>query len=213
MFTNLIANAQIKTRIGFGISDIIFKKYGQSPYLSYEINTLVHRLPAISFQAGVSKQVALSQRFDLNSGLLFSKQGLNYDSDFLYDKIAYRLNLFYLKVPVLFQYKTNIRKDRQSGIYVGPYIAGLLKASRVKEVQGELEKEKMENVNNFDFGGVVGYSWDVGKSPGQLYLDARCTYSLVNSMKEMDGNIPWYYGPEKKYVRNVNIVLAFEFQL
>ena len=211
--SGFVANAQYKARIGFGVSDIAFLKYGQSPYLGYEINSLIHRLPRLSFQAGISRPFQLTDRFELNPGLLFSLQGLNYNSEFRYDDIKYRIDLYYLKAPVLFEVKTGLKKNKQSGIYIGPYAALKLNATRVTRVDGVWEKEKVNNVNRFDFGGILGYSMEVGRKPNKTFIDIRCSYSLINSMNLLEGSIPAYLGPEKEYVRNVAIILAFEYKL
>ena len=66
----------------------------------------------------------------------------------------------------------------------------------------------MSNVKDFDFGIVSGFSVDFTQPSGQLILDFRISYSLMNMMNHLEGYIPWYYGPSQEYARNISISLT-----
>ena len=204
---------QIGIRVGMGISDIGLLAEGQVPFFGYEINSLMHNWPLPSYQAGLIYNYPLGQRFNLNTGLLFSQQGFNCNNTFLYDYIVYRLHISYLKLPATLKFKTKVSKGKHSGIVLGPYVSGTLRAILRTEVEGQLEKREMDNVNGIDFGCELGYTWDIGKQPGKFLLDLRCSYSLINSINAQESYIPWYYGPDKIYARNINIVLACEYMI
>ena len=204
--------AQYGVSIGAGISDIGFLAEGQVPFMGYEILSLIHNYPLPSFQGGGIYQIKVSERLAFVPGLYYIRQGLNVNNTYLYDKITYRLFLNYLKAPLTFKVKTNLKKSPYAGFILGPYVSGLLKANLKTEVDGVLERRDWENVTRIDLGAVLGYTWDPGRE-GKLLLNLRCSYSLKNMMREIDGYLPWYYGPEKSYARNINIDFLLTYML
>lgn len=210
LLTVCSSQAQFGIRIGAGASDIVFLKYGQSPYLSFDNNSVEHNFPAPSFQIGAIRHIELSNKLDLTSALLISKQGLDYSQSYVFDDIKYRLHISYLKLPVLLKVKTNILKNRKSGILVGPYIGARIDATMVTRVNGTSHSYKKDNVSIIDMGIISGYSWDIGKDPGSLFIDIRCSYSLLNMMQTLDG-APSYNTSTKEYARNITILLAIEY--
>jgi len=205
-------SAQIGIKGGVGISDIVFSEEGQTPYLGYEINSLNHRLPMLSFQVGAFGTLELGKRIDFQPELLFITQGLNYSTTYLYDEIPYKINISYLNMPLLLRYKISINKKRQSGLFAGPYVSWKLNAVKITEVGGQTEKIEMSNVKDVDFGIVAGYSIDFNLPSGQIIVDFRCSYSLINIMETIEGYVPYYYGPSKEYARNVSISLAVGYR-
>lgn len=206
------SHAQFGVRTGVGVADVNFQYLGQGAFLGFENNSLIHNYPSLSFQAGLIHQLELSRRLDLSIGMLYSRQGLDYSGSFIYDKIKYRLNISYLKLPLLLKVKTNIGKNLRSGIIAGPFLSGKLDATMVTRIQGITEKQEKDNVNFLDFGMIGGYSWDIGEEPGHMFIDLRSSFSLINIMQTLDGT-PMYTGPEKEFVRNMTIIVAFEFVL
>ena len=204
--------AQIGFKAGIGISDIAFLKEGQAPYLGYEIAFLDHRLPLLNFQFGATGNFELGKRFEFQPELLFARKGMDYSTKYLYDDITYKIHIDYLEVPLLFRYKICIKENKQSGFIAGPYVAQKLNAVRITSIKGQNEKNQVENVKNQDLGIIVGYALDLDISTGQLIIDLRGSYSLINMMTPLDGNISWYYGPTKDYARNVNIALTVGYR-
>jgi hypothetical protein len=201
-------SAQMGFRGGVGISDIAFSVEGQTPYLSYEANTLEHRNPMLSYQVGVFGTLNLETRFDFQSELLYVKQGLDYTTKFLYGEVPYKININCLNLPLLMRYNIAVNEKRKSGLYAGPYLTWMFRAVKVTEVDGVREKTEMSNVKDVDFGLSGGYSIDFNTSSGQIVVDLRCSYGLINMMDEIEGSIPNYNGPSKAYARNVNISLT-----
>ena len=206
------AFGQIGVKAGAGIADIAFKYYGQTNYLGYEVNTLIHNYPRFSAQAGVFSTFKVAQRIDFQPEVLYSLQGLDYSTKFIYDDISYRLNIHYLKFPLLFKYKTALKKNRDSGIILGPYASWKLKATKKTEVEGQKESTKMPNVKDLDFGLVVGFSFDYNLPKGQLVIDLRSSYSLINMMDRIEGFIPDYTEGSKDYARNVTLSLTVGYR-
>lgn len=203
---------QIGIRLGVGASDIVFAQGGQTPYLGYEINSLTHNFPIHSFQAGVIGQLEISPHLNFSTGILYSQQGLDYSTACLYDDMIFRIYISYIKIPLLVKINTQIKNNRSSGAYLGPYISGTLKASKLTDVQDTRIKENLYNVNEIDLGLMLGYSWDIGRNPGHLFFDFRCSYSLINMMEALEG-LSKFSDPEKELARNAGIVFALEYLL
>jgi len=59
---------------------------------------------------------------------------------------------------------------------------------------------------------MIGYCWDIGRNPGQVYIDIRCSYSMINMMKVIEG-LPKYNDPDKELARNASIILSLEYYM
>jgi len=201
--------AQIGLKVGIGVSDITFLNQGQTPYLTYEVNSLEHNLPVVTFQGGVSTNYQIAKRWGLQGELLFARRGLDYSMKFLYDNITYKININYLQVPILVRYDVFRKEKRQSGFLAGPYVGGKLSANKITKIDGQKSKTKVPNVKHVDFGIVAGYYVDVDLAANnQMVIDLKASYSLINMMNYAAGYLPKYYGPSKEYVRNVNISIT-----
>lgn len=221
VFSGVSANGQIGVKAGSGVSDIVFSNEGQSPYLGYEVNYLTHRKPFIPFQAGAFTSFWPNNRFDLQPELLFVYQGLNYNMDFLYSDVIYKVNIYYLQVPMLARVRLLMQKKWHPVLYAGPYGSLKVRGTKItgEKQKGEAEKgikkkETMENVRDGDFGLAFGVNFEIELSKNELDIDLRSSYSLINVMKPIDGYIPDYYGPTKGKSRNVSITLlvGYRFQ-
>ena len=84
-------SAQIGIKGGIGASDIGFKKWGQTQYLSYEVDHLEHEKPLFTYQFGLFATFQFGERWELQPELLFITKGLNYNKKFLCDDITYEL--------------------------------------------------------------------------------------------------------------------------
>jgi hypothetical protein len=207
------ASAQIGIKGGMGVSSIVFLKDGMTPYLGYEIGSLGPRKPMMTFEVGTFGTIELWKRIEFQPELLFSMQGLNCNTKYLYDDITYKIHVSYLKMPLLLKYKISTKKKVHSALFVGPYTAWKLKAMRVTEIEGERVKGKIPNIKNTDFGLVTGYSIDFKLFSQQIIFDLRCSYSLINMMDRITGYVPWYYGPSKEYARNINMLCTVGYLL
>lgn len=197
--------AQIGIKGGMGLSSIVFTEDGITPYLGYEVSSLGPGKPMMAFEVGTYSTIELWKRIEFQPELLFTKQGLNNSTEYLYDHITYKINISYLKIPLLLKYKISTKKKIHSALFIGPYVAWKLRAMRVTEIEGERRRIKMPNVKNSDLGVSAGYSIDFKLFSRQMILDLRCSYSLINMMDRITGYVPWYYGPSKEYARNINI--------
>lgn len=208
----LIAFSQIGLKAGVGISDIAFRVKGQAPYLGYEVDELEHRLPKLTYQAGLFATIGLGKRWGVQPELLFITQGLDYSISYPYDDITYKLNLFYMHMPVLIQYQLGPNTQWHPALMAGPYASVKLGARRITEVDGIREKTSLSNMRPVDFGLAAGFGTAFHVARGQLVLDFRATYSLVNVMDRVEGYVPDYYGSNDAYARNMSIVLTLGYR-
>lgn len=204
--------AQIGMKGGLGISDIAFSVEGQSPYLGYEVNSLVHKVPAVSYQIGIYGLINISNRWLFQPELLYARYGLNYDTEFLYDDVTFRIKIDYLQLPLLLKYKTMPAKSWHVGFFAGPYASLKLNANKYTVIEGQEDRKEMPNIENYDVGIIGGLSFDFDVNRGQIVTGLRCSYSLMNIMSYVEGNIPEYNGPENGKARNVAITILVGYQ-
>lgn len=200
--------AQIGFKGGPALSDIVFADKGQTPYLSYEINSLTHRLPYLTYQFGVFKSFSLNNRLSIQPEILFVKKGLNYSLDFIYDDITYIIKIHYVEVPILI--KLYLNNNKRSAILLGPYFSYMINNKRIRKIDGVMEKDYVSNINKTDFGFAGSFAFDF---KNRFNLDFRVTYSLNEMMKYLDSVILDYYGPGKERARNVNLSLTVGYYL
>lgn len=207
-FTLTSLSAQFGIKGGIAASDIAFKKYGQSPYLGYENNSLIHEKPLLSYQLGLFTQLNFRKKWHLQPELLFAAKGINYSKDFLYDDITYKINISYLEVPVLLNYSLSNRDKGRTALYIGPYVAWKLRAMRNTEVEGIREKEKVPNINSGDLGGIAGVAVNRKLLSGQIVFDFRLSFSLINMMDPIEGHVPEHNKTPEEYARNAGIIFS-----
>jgi hypothetical protein len=87
------------------------------------------------------------------------------------------VRLDYLEVPVLVQYAIAKSSTRAFNVFGGPSVAFNLRAESGAEVGGEtVDTDIDEDIEDFDFGIVVGAGVDFGR----LTLDGRYTFGVSN---------------------------------
>jgi len=212
IFTINKVTAQFGIKGGPGISDIAFKLSGQTTYLGYEIDHIEHNIPLTTFQFGFSQNIPIGRKFNIQPELLFVRQGLNYDIAFLYEDITYRVKINYLRVPLIIYYRSAPDKKRHPGLFAGPYISFKLNAIRELSNEENFDENPVTNIHDIDFGMLGGICMDFDLPSGQLNLELRTSFSLVNMMDPIEGNLSWYYGPQSEYVRNVSITFLIGYR-
>lgn len=209
---SIFSFGQIGIKGGAGVCDIVFADEGQTPYLGYEINSLVHKSPALTYQIGIFGIIKISNRWLFQPELYYNKSGLNYDTEFLYDDVTYRIKINYLQLPMLLKYSTMLEKKWHVGLFIGPYASLKLNANKYTKIEGQENKIEMQNVKNYDAGIIGGMSFDFDVNRGQIVTDLRTSYSLVNIMSYVDGNKPEYNGPENEKAKNVAITVLVGYR-
>jgi hypothetical protein len=212
LFNACNTHAQIGFKAGAGFSDIVFSDEGQVPYLGFETDYLTHRYPLFTYQFGVFGNIKLNQHFDFQPELLFVKQGLNYNMQFIYDDIENRLDLYYLQLPLLFRYKFGLKRKHQPNLFFGPYAAVLLHSKRTKTYDGNTSSQKAENAKPFDLGILGGFGYDFNLKSGQLTAELRIGYSLTDVMETQDGYLPYYNSTNSLKAKNLSTTLMVGYR-
>jgi hypothetical protein len=205
-------SAQIGIKGGLNISDIAFLDEGQSPYLGYEVDFLEHNLPAAGFQIGIFSEFPIFKRLEFQPELLLIKQGLNYSKNYIYDDITYKVRIYFINAPALIKYTLSQKARWHPALLSGPYVSLKLDGTRITKIDGKVEKTPISNLKYVDFGIIAGAFSGFDLPKGQITIDLRCSYSLLNMMDRIEGYIPSYYGPKKEYARNVCIALTVGYK-
>jgi hypothetical protein len=203
---------QFGIQAGVGISDIVFSDDGQGPYLGYEVNYLTHRYPSLSYQFGVLGTLSLNKRFEFQPELQVTKLGLNYNEDFLHGQIIYKIDIWYLELPLLLAYRFRLERKLQPTLFLGPYGSLTLAAKKRTDYDGHPQKENADNVKPVDLGLVFGFGFDVQMGSGQLITQLRGTYSLVDIMEPIEGHIPEYLAPVELKARNLALMVSVGYR-
>jgi hypothetical protein len=208
------ATSQIGIKGGMGVSDIVLDKDGHSSYLGYEVSSLDLTKPVPSCQIGIFGTIGILKSLEFQPELLFITQGLNLRSDWLHDQAAYNIRIKYLHMPLLISKTFLLKKKWHPRIFTGPYSSIKLDAIKCVEFNGEKNEEDLSQVKSYDFGLILGFAFDFDLSAGQIILDLRASYGLMNMMDKMEGIIPPYDSPEGEMARNVNVVftVGYRFQ-
>jgi hypothetical protein len=206
------SKAQVGIRAGIGVSDIIIDKDIQSQYLGYEDNLLDQSRPLVALSAGVFGNFRIFEALDLQPELFYLTQGTRLKSDFIYDNITYKISINYLHLPLLLNGKFLPGKKWHPRILAGPHISYKLKATKSIETNNIMKKEDFPTVKNYDLGIIGGMAFDFDLKKGQVIIDIRASYSLINTMDKMDASIPPYRSPDKDKARNTCITFSLGYR-
>jgi hypothetical protein len=204
----LQSSAQIGIKGGLNLSDIVFLDEGQSPYLGYEVDFLEHNFPGTGFQIGIFSEFHILKRLEFQPELLLTRKGLNYSTRYLYDDITYKVKIYYLDAPALIKYTLSQKARWHPALLGGPYASLKLNGTEITRIDGKLEKKRISNLRDLDFGIIAGVYSGINLPKGQMTIDFLLSYSLSNMMDRIEGYIPSYYGPKKEYARNVCLSLT-----
>ena len=201
-----LVQGQYQFSIGLGASDIGFKDGGEAVYFGYELASIEHKVPAFSYSISAGRIFRAEKRIQPVVALQYAREGLNYSQSFLFDDIKYLVKIDYLKVPVLLQLKLGKKVDRGFGLDLGPFVSYRIRAVRDLTLNGEKELRKLENVRPMDVGIIVGVKYSVLRNSFPLDLGFQISYSLVDTMTPLEGDLRLYYGPEEEYARNITLM-------
>ena len=201
-----LVQGQNQFSIGLGASDIGFKEGGEAVYIGYEIASLEHKVPAFSYSISAGRIFRAEKRIQPVVALQYAREGLNYSRSFLFDNIKYLVKIDYMKVPVLLQLMLGKNVDRGFGLDLGPFVSYRIRAVRDITLNGEKELRKLENVRPMDVGIIVGVKYCALRNSFPLDFGFQISYSLVDMMTPLEGDLLLYYGPEEEYARNITLM-------
>jgi hypothetical protein len=204
-------SAQIGVKAGISFTDIIFKTHGQSSYLSCDNKGVIHNLPKLSYQLGLFLPMRLSHKWKVQAELLYANQGIDYSTDYLYDDITYKIDIHYLQLPFIIGYQFSDRPGSSTNLIFGLYVARKLNTNKKIEADGFFRNTEVENINNFDSGGILGMDHSRVYDFGRISFDFRISYSFRDMMKPISDYPQDYSFTPDKYARNVGIILSIGY--
>jgi len=213
LLLGLPLRSQVGIKGGLALSDIIFEVESQIPYLGYGTNSLDHKLPFLTYQFGIFKTYNITEKVGFQPELLYAKKGLNYSTEFIYDDIKYFVKVHYIEFPMLLKYAFTKDAKKHFSFLIGPYISYAINNILYIETQNQIQKDKMSNINKFDWGVAAGIAYDFTIQQNKFVVDFRTTYGLTDMMNYSEDYIKKYYGTDERRARNVNIVLTLGYLL
>ena len=208
--SDLFGQAGIKG--GLSVSALQSSKEDYRPFLGYEVSWVQHGTsnPVLGLQLGVFYTLKLSDAFNFQPEFYYSQRGYQFDHTTLYNS-NYSLNINYVELPVLFEYKLPVDWGFKPGIIAGPYAA--LKISSDKQIQ--LVDEEITGavsiVNNFDYGLVFALGAEFNVWNGQIILDLRINWGFSNVMNQPDESISLSDNPGTVKTRAVMLMTGYRF--
>jgi hypothetical protein len=126
--------------------------------------------------------------------------------------ITYKIKVRYLHLPLLINSRFLLNKKWHPRILTGPYISYKLKALKSLETNNSKKEEDFPAVKNYDFGLVIGFSVDIDMAAGQIILDLRASYSLVNTIDKKNEFTPPYQSSDKEWARNSYVIFSVGYR-
>jgi len=163
------------------------------------------------FQVGFFKTFDLSRRFQIQPEIYYTLRGGDGSATFVYDDIIYKLNIFYVEIPLILKYKIVAGRTFSSAVFAGPYAALKLKAEKQTRIWNEEDATALQNVKTFDYGLILGLGAEYDIGSGRLLLDLRSGLGLNNIMDVPPDTIRLY--PEKDHIRNLyaSVLIGYAF--
>ena len=131
--------------------------------------------PLVGFHAGVLVNLKLTDKFSIQEEFVFSSQGAKFNEDFLGNK---EIKIYYLNVPILFKYRTNM------GLY---FEAGPQVSMRLSEDMENMPEEDFSQQIDVGVAGGLGYQSKTGFGIGVRYcagLSKVANFEIGNTKPE-----------------------------
>lgn len=148
----------------------------------------------VGFNLGGLAQYKLNEKISFIANIKLSAKGQQYskiiDNQNDYLKIYHSTSLYYVDIPILFQYHI---KDLL-GLEIGPsfnfFLSGKDK-SKIGNITSEIKKFKRGSYNPFEFGLSFGvFTRDLGQSSfNNIFIEFRYFIGLTNVIKDYGRNV------------------------
>jgi hypothetical protein len=157
------------------------------PFLGYEVDWIQDdaSYPDLGLQLGIFYTYNLSDYFALQPELYYSQRGLNFYQTELYNT-TYSLNVSYLELPLLLKYNLSLDWQIKPSLFLGPYLAFKLSASRTLNIEGESNTREVPAINNFDYGLVFAINTEFSAWSQNLMFELRINWGLANAMEQQE---------------------------
>lgn len=147
----------------------------------------------IGYDLGGIAKYPINNKSNICANILFSTQGQQYsdiiDNENEYMKIYHSTSLYYINIPILYQYYFNNIIGIEAGPSLGLCLGGKDK-SRIGNENWDIKKFSKGTYNTFDLGITLGiYTKDLGQSAfNNIFIGFRYTFGLINIEKEVGRN-------------------------
>lgn len=149
--------------------------------------------------AGVEAEYALTEKFAVQGGLLYSMEGAKWSATESGVKGTYNMNVDYLQIPILAQYYLVSGLAVKAGIQPGFNVRHKQSFDLSSGSESYKDKENLEGVKSFSFSVPVGLSYEYKC----FVLDARYNIGVTKVFKDAD------YGRNSTFA----ITLGYKFAL
>jgi hypothetical protein len=162
-----------------------FEGNDYQPFLGYEVDWIQDdaSYPDLGLQIGIFYTYNLSDYFALQPELYYSQRGLNFYQTKLYNT-TYSLNVSYLELPLLLKYNLPLDWGIKPSLFLGPYLAFKISASRTLNIEGESNTREVPAINNFDYGLVFAINTEFSAWSQNLMLELRINWGIANAMEQ-----------------------------
>jgi len=199
---------------GLSIAALQSSEKEYRPFLGYEVSWVQHGTsnPVLGLQLGVFYTFNLSDAFNFQPELYYSQRGYQLDQTPLYNT-NYILNINYLELPVLFEYKLPFDWSFKPRIIAGLFAALKISSNKQIKIADEEITGAVSSVNNFDYGLVFALGAEFNAWDGQIILDLRINWGLANMMTQPDEFISISDDPGTVKTRVVTLMTGYRFNL
>jgi hypothetical protein len=213
-FTSSNFFAQPGIKGGLSVSALQSSNEEYRPFLGYEVAWVQHGTsnPILGLQLGVFYRIKLSNSFSLQPELYFSQRGYKFDQIQLYNT-SYRLNINYLEVPILFEYKIPVDWSFRPGIIIGPFIALKLNSNKKIKIGDEEVSGAISSINDFDYGVLLALGTELDGLGGSITLDLRLNWGLSNMMSQPNEYISISDDPGNVQTRAITLMVGYRFNI
>lgn len=141
---------------------------------------------------GIAKYI-INDKTSIGGNLLLSAMGQQYsniiENENEYMKIYHSTSLYYINIPILYQYCLDDLISIEAGPSLGFCLGGKDK-SRIGNDPWNVEKFRKGSYNAFDLGITLGvYTKDLGQSAfNNIFIGLRYTFGLINIEKDCGHN-------------------------
>jgi len=163
---------------------------GEQSGLKFNNVTIIDPSSKLGGTFGAVFYYTFSKQFAVQSELLFSAKGVNFDAT----EYIQTWSLWYVEVPILFKSIFEMQNNMEGSVFVGPAVSYKIRSQWSDKINDVYQREDVElnGIETIDFSAVIGVSADTPMLNGIVGLDLRYTYGLSSIQKSIsvsNGNI------------------------
>lgn len=166
------------------------------------------------FSAGLFGSFRLGGRLKLQAEILLSREGFSSSDNHYGVPVENDWQISYLKMPLLLRLDLRPGARLRPAVFVGPYLAVQLGATRIQDGFGSVEEEDATaKIWPGDYGLVLACQLATAAGNGEIALELRYNLGLANTIFKSAYNA-WVNAPDDPAsARNrvLSLLLSYEF--